>query len=168
MNGMIHNQKLVSKSQICHYHAYRRYNMTICKQFDNVRWIIINSVSAFTGRAAMMMQWIPFTGIIHPQKSLSVVNVCQLCSYRMWNMTIRKQFDGVQGSFESFLCQKAMHRGCMIWQSQSNLMHYEMLWSPFRVIPSWRANTGTTTNFINIKKYNKVLTHRTLYPLLIM
>jgi hypothetical protein len=37
MNGMIYNRKLVSKSQICHNHAYRRYNMTICKQFDNVR-----------------------------------------------------------------------------------------------------------------------------------
>jgi hypothetical protein len=37
MNGMIYNQKLVSKSRMCHYHAYRRYNMTICKQFDAVR-----------------------------------------------------------------------------------------------------------------------------------
>jgi hypothetical protein len=37
MNGMIYNRKLVSKSQICHNHAYRQYNMTICKQFDNVR-----------------------------------------------------------------------------------------------------------------------------------
>jgi hypothetical protein len=37
MNGMIYNQKLVSKSRICHDHANRRYNMAICKQFDNVR-----------------------------------------------------------------------------------------------------------------------------------
>jgi hypothetical protein len=47
----------------------------------------------------MKMQGIAITGIIYPQKSLSVVHICQLGAYRMQIMTIHKQFDGVQEFF---------------------------------------------------------------------
>ncbi len=46
------------------------------------------------------MQGIAITGTVHPPKPLSVVHICQLCAYRMRNMTIRYQFDGVQDYFE--------------------------------------------------------------------
>jgi hypothetical protein len=131
INSIIYPLKLLSKSWICHYHAYRMHNMTICKQFDAVRHIIINSVSAFTGCSTMKTQGIPFTSIMHPQKLLSVVNICQLCSYRMWNMTIRKHFDGVQDSFESILCSESadLKTGCkelllMISYTPKSHYHY--------------------------------------------
>jgi hypothetical protein len=55
----------------------------------------------------MKKQEIAITSIINPQKSLSVVHICQLCAYRMQNMTICNQFDGVQDSLEFILCQNS-------------------------------------------------------------
>jgi hypothetical protein len=45
------------------------------------------------------MEGTAITSTIHPQKSLSVVHMCQLCAYRMRNLTICYQFDGVQDYF---------------------------------------------------------------------
>jgi hypothetical protein len=58
----------------------------------------------------MKMQGIAITGTIHPQKSLSVVHIYQLCAYRMQNITIRKQFDGLQDFLESILCHNLQPR----------------------------------------------------------
>jgi hypothetical protein len=102
------------------------------------------------------MQGTAITGTIHPLKSLSVVHICQLCAYRMQNMTIRYQFDGVKDFSDHIFCWKfapsqfqckelpwmvwyitdsqyqnpryrnAMHRGCIIWQFTSNCYNSEM------------------------------------------
>jgi hypothetical protein len=48
----------------------------------------------------MKTQGTAITSTVHPQKSLSVVHMSQLCAYRMQNMTIRYQFDGEQDYFE--------------------------------------------------------------------
>jgi hypothetical protein len=102
-----------------------------------------------------------------PLKSLSVVHTCQLCAYRMQNMTICYQFDGVQDYFEYFFCWKFtasklqhkelpwtvwyitkswyqnpryaddMHRGCIIWQSTSNLMHSKMNYNEINFGTNW-------------------------------
>jgi hypothetical protein len=55
----------------------------------------------------MKTQGIAITGIIYPQKLLSVVYTFQLSAYRMQNMTIHKQFDGVQDSLASILCRNS-------------------------------------------------------------
>jgi hypothetical protein len=52
----------------------------------------------------MKTQGTAITSTVHPQKSLSVVHMSQLCAYRMQNMTIRYQFDGVQDYFEYIFC----------------------------------------------------------------
>jgi hypothetical protein len=51
----------------------------------------------------MKIQGIAITGTIHPQKSLSVVHICQLCAYRIRDMTMHNQFDVVQDYLESIL-----------------------------------------------------------------
>jgi hypothetical protein len=109
----------------------------------------------------MNTQGIAITGTIHPQKSLSVVHICWLCAYRMPNMTICNQFDGVQDYLESIVCRNSqdqnsntmelpltvsytpwshyqnpryaitMHMGDIIWQSASNLMPYDMNYNKF-------------------------------------
>jgi hypothetical protein len=66
------------------------------------------------------MQGTAITGTVHPQKSLSVVHICQLCAYRMRNMTISYQFDGVQDYFEYVFCwnlhrQNSNKRNCHEW-----------------------------------------------------
>jgi hypothetical protein len=102
----------------------------------------------------MKMQGIVSTGIIHPLKSLSVVHICQLCAYRMQNMTICKQFNGVQDSLESILCwnsqpRKSDARNCHyryhippkviikipnIWQCHASRMHNMTIHNQFHAL----------------------------------
>jgi hypothetical protein len=55
----------------------------------------------------------------YPLKSLSVVHICQLCAYRMRNMTIRYRFDGVPDYFKYFFWtshhQNSNARNCHEW-----------------------------------------------------
>jgi hypothetical protein len=122
------------------------------------------------------MQGIAITGTVHPPKPLSVVHICQLCAYRMRNMTIRYQFDGVQDYFEyifflefaqsKFQCKKlpwmawyitespyqnpryaiTMHIGDIIWQSASNSMPYNMNYNKFSVDIHWPCRNDDAMN----------------------
>jgi hypothetical protein len=68
----------------------------------------------------MKRQGTAITSTVHPQKSLSLVHMCQLCAYTMRNMTIRYQFDGVPDYFEyvffwNSYSQNSNARNCHEW-----------------------------------------------------
>jgi hypothetical protein len=88
-------------------HASRMHNMTIHNQFHALRDELEQIQFQTFYAATMKMQGIAITGTIHPQKSSSVVHIYQRCAYRLQNITIRKQFDGLQDFLESILCHNS-------------------------------------------------------------
>jgi hypothetical protein len=105
IDSIMYPLKLLSKSKICHYHVYRRYNMTICKQF--------NEYNMNYNKFSFSIHWLHHNDnasnslyLYHPPPKVIISSQCMpTFSCRMWNMIICKQFDGVQDSFESILCQ---------------------------------------------------------------